>query len=506
MEQKVEQDAKRQQDKIIATVMRGNTDIIGQHEVMIRHSDREAFLSAIQSGAYGMPEWRNLISHIAGPTNLPPEYRKTTDQIFAEMSTGKKADASRERQEKRILAYMTGLGFEGYNGASGESVKKFLSKFPEPMDFEEASNAFMHSLSKVNTPAKYQEYEKSMADFKNRVYGKKQEYWEQVKSLQHEAQCLSAKVEGDPFVSHGRTYQLTPEHLLKNSLAPAYDFNIEGTQIGLSKAFDDGDGHDACIAYVHTKDGIKARTYYRSRSAGMWRYLPDYLPSGNGYWYGKGNAEESLSLPFGLQSKLNEIISSGNKAKIGHDNPDFFLLGTAKRYNDFYEYGEGLRNHTLRGDQYQEVSNFPELNLGKLSQSKEYPGLVGESLMSGPKEPDYTRELDSYNMRHEMYGTVKVRLYKSKDGALNYTMCETGQGGSKKAWVGSIEAVSPISSTGCRTEWVSMGDVGTPLYEYDSQDGGYGDYTDTKGSYVSMWKNYISKMPLIRKYLAESRE
>ena len=46
------------------------------------------------------------------------------------------------------------------------------------------------------------------------------------------------------------------------------------------------------------------------------------------------------------------------------------------------------------------------------------------------------------------------------------------------------------------------GDIGTPLYEYDSQTGGYGDVHDEKGSYQCMWQGYLSKIPLFKAYKA----
>lgn len=35
---------------------------------------------------------------------------------------------------------------------------------------------------------------------------------------------------------------------------------------------------------------------------------------------------------------------------------------------------------------------------------------------------------------------------------------------------------------------------------------GHGDLNDTKGLYVSMWKNYLSKSPLIQRYLKETSQ
>lgn len=102
-----------------------------------------------------------------------------------------------------------------------------------------------------------------------------------------------------------------------------------------------------------------------------------------------------------------------------------------------------------------------------------------------------------------MYGQFQSEHFKSKDGKLLWAFNKDAQG---RAWVGGVEVDSPLSSVGVRTKWAEIGDYGTPLYEYDVQTGGYGGTQDRQGNYyIGMWKNYLSKMPLIRKYLEQSK-
>ena len=70
------------------------------------------------------------------------------------------------------------------------------------------------------------------------------------------------------------------------------------------------------MAYVKLKDKSDrpgdfyvARSFYRSNSHGIWRYIPDYMMNN---WdevttYGKGFDAKSLNLPFGVQMALTEI-------------------------------------------------------------------------------------------------------------------------------------------------------------------------------------------------------
>ncbi len=55
-----------------------------------------------------------------------------------------------------------------------------------------------------------------------------------------------------------------------------------------------------------------------------------------------------------------------------------------------------------------------------------------------------------------------------------------------------VQLVSTLSG-------LNQGDYNTPLLEYANQSGGYGE--GRHGNYVNMWNNYLSKMPIIQKYL-----
>jgi hypothetical protein len=53
---------------------------------------------------------------------------------------------------------------------------------------------------------------------------------------------------------------------------------------------------------------------------------------------------------------------------------------------------------------------------------------------------------------------------------------------------------------GVRKKWVKGENLTTPAYEYFTQDGGYGNTSKTNGRYVDMFKNYLSKVPVIQEY------
>ena len=235
----------------------------------------------------------------------------------------------------------------------------------------------------------------------------------------------------------------------------------------------------------------------------MWRYLADYV-GGNGEisWYGVGFNEESLTLPLKIQKNLNQVAVRGIY-EIPGVNTGFFLGGTAKRFGSKEEYKQLADENKMEGDYYKEVERTPKLDFGTLATVKHPPESID---IDGEAAPNYRKQLDHYTMQTEMYGEVTVRQFPSFNDELRYTMCEVGQGDEKKAWVGGIEVNALITSTGLKKEWVSTGDICTPLFEYQTMTGGYGNPEGRTDGYESMWEKYLSRMPMIRKYLYTWRE
>lgn len=298
----------------------------------------------------------------------------------------------------------------------------------------------------------------------------------------------NAVIEGDPWMENGQIYRLTPEVLAANGLEPKYMVKVGGREVDLSDIYMmDDDGRYAAVGYVPTEEGVKVRTYYQSKSQGMWRYLPDYVkePGAAGMeWYGKGYSEESVILPAELQQAFATIQGMAPTKRV-QTNPEFIAGGAAMQYNSTAEYVDKMYKQQMRGDFYREVRPQPmtvEFGMQHAGMKQEPERVV----VAPGREPDFGQLLMSYKGENPNVGEM------------DWLMCTDGRG---RSWVGGIESTSPVTSTGCRRDWVAGGDVTTPLYEYGGkQDGGYGDFGDRKGRYLGMWKDYVSKMPLVRKY------
>ncbi|MBR3132026.1 hypothetical protein IKG33_01260 [Candidatus Saccharibacteria bacterium] len=500
----------RQQCKLVKILSSGNLDILDQSDVNMNTQELSYVINHINNGTIKTEDFQYIVSQIKGPQDV-----KSPDQILARLSD--------QKHEKRILATMTGLGFNHPNQVQPSQIQTFYNQFPEPSDFDTQAESFLEDIKTYNSPQKYKEYVKAMNNFKHVLYGKKQEYWDSSKDLISLALQQSnkmspnqqldmqpnnlspeeilelTKIDGDALLFQGQERHLTPNDLKRMNLGPRYETILDNVTIGLSDTFRVG-SRDAVIGYVFTPDGqFKARSYYRSNSAGTWRYLPDYIKDENGIvsWYGKAYSEESLTLPFELQQTLNNIAKSGPIETNGI-NPQLAFLGTAKKYTD-EEYDTHQKAETLSGDYYKEINKNPAFDFSDFSYQRMPPELLR---IPGSNAPDFSNELGSFNIDHPLYGDVKTRLFQSFNQKLRYLMCERySEDGDINAWIGNIETNAPITSTGLRSNWVFAGDFITPLYEHDSMTDGYGDTSDAKNGYQSMWKNYLSETPIIQSYM-----
>ncbi|RYC74997.1 hypothetical protein G3RUM_00278 [Candidatus Nanosyncoccus alces] len=119
-------------------------------------------------------EWRLLV-RMAGPG-----LHLSDDEMFGRMAG--------DKHQKRILAYMTGVDWNGYNATSGQNVADFLSRYPTPMDFDEHSEDFLRMIGDYNGEEKAREYDEAMESFKLGMYGKKYEYYKAMREFHQEAE------------------------------------------------------------------------------------------------------------------------------------------------------------------------------------------------------------------------------------------------------------------------------------------------------------------------------
>lgn len=519
----------RQERKVISALLYGS-EVIGESDADISEQDRATVYQKLANHSIDDHRKSQLLREIKAPFHQSIEH--TMDQLNS-------------KHERRILAYFSGAGFDNWESTSIYDLQNATQTFPTPYELAASEQNFLEDIREHNSPQKYAEYQDAMESFKRKTYGKRYEYYQAIESLQRKAdqqaaentirtQVLSTyahdiapppetvyknaelrridpaeqreilqdcQIDGDDFIYNGKKYQLTADALEQFGLAPKYSFQLENAKINLSNPYEVAN-RTAVTAYVETDKGTNACSYYRSSSQGVWRLLPDYVAKHYDSktaldWFGKGYDEDSLNLPSETQYVLEQIIGQEQKIPMQPINAEFAFAGTAKRYDSREEYHDNMIHHTLRGRHYEEVDVSPAFSLGQVSREKAAPETLD---LYGPSAPNFQITQNPYTINTELYSQIRVEHLPSQDNSLRYTFNRNARG---QAWLGRIEIKeAPLSSNGLHTKWASTGDFGTPLYEYQRQSDGYGDSGDTHGRYISMWRNYLSRAPLIQKYLA----
>lgn len=321
-------------------------------------------------------------------------------------------------------------------------------------------------------------------------------------SSERSAEMLGrAVIDGDPWRSGLREQLLSTHNLAEAGLGPAYEVAVGGVNLWLSELFSLANGRVVALGYVTDGASYKVRSYYRSSERGLWLYLPDYTRRSDGGvdGYGIGYGRESVTLPAELQEALAQIEQQrGARSPAGAGcNPEFVFAGTAHSYESSQEFQMMWQHRRLKGDYYREVSVEPinhDFNLHTTAQKKAPYTLA----IDYNRAPDFTQRLVQFVTTTVDAGAVQVDGFVSHDGQYIWLFMQDGKG---RAWVSNVEAVSPVTSLGLRRDWTLMGDFTTPLYEFTTQAGIYGDRGDTRGARQGMWKNYLSNIPLLQEYL-----
>jgi len=608
----------RQQDKIVAIIDNDNLNIINEREVRLQDGEREEFLKKLASGKINEYNLRQIVYALRGPIDYIGGRGRLTNSLL-----------SGNKYMRGFLAHFArdNVGLSGY--LEFQDVVEFLERYPDPISFEGAVSNFLDGVEHTGSSQERQGYESSLRDFMHTVYGKKLEYYEQIKLLQAEAERKfpqlaeekkrkesevekilaetdvneverllrselvdileeakrNGRLSGADFiytpeynrlwglnwvvnVARGKIAQLsgfnaraslerveqealnqvlgegvqqersekvdelrearekiegfqietikdeevenifekievrgddylgeylTPEILKKEGLLPKYKVTLGESAVWLSSSGYDAEyGRIAVVGYVENQGKITARTYYRSNSQGVWRYLPDYTMYRNGVitWFGKGYSEESVTLPIAVQRALSEITQD-DASILKVKEFGLIFAGTAKKYDGQKE-----------GEYYEQIETKPRRLDGNFYSEPGKKNPPEEIRLTTKQSPDFSRLITSWKQKTKVYGPITVEIFPSNDGTLRFMFCRDNYG---RAWVGGIEDDSEVQSTGLRKSWIEGGDLATPAFEYPEQAGGYENTDLAVHPYVDMFENYLKKIPVIRQYL-ESKE
>lgn len=512
-------------------------EILASFDVEVDGRLREKVLDDIALGRIGEREIRECLMKIKGPLET-----EGAEAIFAKIDE--------DAKQKQILVVTTGGRMKDWAKANVEMVQNALTRvvggwdLRTPAGFAEFKRKFLRGIAEKASEEQRQAYTESMKEFEEALYGRKLEYYRQYLALTREANAefeqagtkerpkrpeqrarsgrgfvsmpeklgkheyeakrnsllQKAVIYGDPWEVNGREYRLSAQQLDKAGLAPVYEAEIDGRKIYLSEIFQLDSGRPAVIGYVATDtDEILVNSYYRGLTSGVWRMLPDFVRHPNAMkidWYGEGYGRESLVVPIEMQQVLAQIENQYGRKQISAANTDFLFAGMTRSYSSKQEYMEKLAQGQMSGNYYDEVApqsynhDFP-----LMAEQKRPPYTQSVNVQIAP---DFAKVVAEYRTTTHFAGPTFVQAFVSRNGEYKYAFDRDPRG---RVWVSQIEKLTaPVTAAGLRADWLAACDLTTALYELSGTAGIYGDPTDTRGSYQCMWKNYLSRVPLIEDY------
>ena len=155
-------------------------DNLGQQANQANQADPLSAESVLNSELFSPEQQQEVMDSIIAPID-------STDGMIDAM------DSLRSKHELRILAHMSGVGFDRWDQLNMTALRTFAAIFPSPAEFEETSSDFLGMIGRANGPQKLAQYQQAMSSFKYKVYGQKQIYWEQMQAVDAlREQALSA--------------------------------------------------------------------------------------------------------------------------------------------------------------------------------------------------------------------------------------------------------------------------------------------------------------------------
>jgi hypothetical protein len=271
---------------------------------------------------------------------------------------------------------------------------------------------------------------------------------------------------------------------------------LSGTGIkpfAFSRPFMIEDDRIAFIGYGEESNGtFVARSFYLSNSHAMFKYLPSYFKDGLDKikWFDKGFDEQSISLSYELQRALFHLSSTEELVKPKTKDPMKVFVSTARDLVNYYSGRSTYRKNVSKEADvlFEKEDDF--LEDGRISPEK----------ISIPEDrrPDFDNVLGTWLGDNNLYGSIKFTSFLSVDKLLIYTFASDSHG---RGWVANVEKVEPTNSMGIHSSRINSPSLLTPAYEYRSQAGDYGNSSMKKENYIDMYKNYLSKVPIVKEFL-----
>lgn len=242
----------RQQDKIIASLLYGDNANVGKPSVEVSGQDKLRFMTKLADGDINKSQMSGLLADVGLPLG-------GNDTLENPVSVFDKISGN--NQIKGIVSHFTkDRGLADRDNLTSRDLGKFLGENPDPSVFDAQAAGFLANIEKQNGEGKRKQYEQAMGEMRRVVYGKRQEYWDQMKLMIAEAEKMKlvkneAKAEIGKSVSGmdeqkeigGENVDMLPgdSDLLNKNVAENIVLNVGGQMAGLT--IDGTGGYDAAV-------------------------------------------------------------------------------------------------------------------------------------------------------------------------------------------------------------------------------------------------------------------
>lgn len=188
--------------------------------------------------------------------------------------------------------------------------------------------------------------------------------------------------------------------------------------------------------------------------------------------------------------ELSDGISLEYKKTSRSEESDTFEFRAIKIHGKIYTWNPSLLHFSGDDSFTLELAEVHEFSL---------PGSIAVTL----SEQGRVVQVETPTGRFEpVYGVHAAHVFRSQGNPaagqdqLDYTFLTDELG---RSFVGAVQPVCGLTSLGLSPEWCDAGALVTPLYEYESQHGGWGNRLDRRARYIGMW-NYVRQLPLVEEF------
>lgn len=159
---------------LVAALIYG-TGLENQHN-NTTSNDYYTIYNAINRGHLNRSSASRLIQTIPAPSE---QENSSPQQVFNSFANN--------RQARGIIAMANNRGFNNRDQVTSEDVTIMLNRFPTPLDFIPTENKILEAVRTQNPPEKFAQYQTTMANFKQNIYGDRLLYSEAYLSLERQA-------------------------------------------------------------------------------------------------------------------------------------------------------------------------------------------------------------------------------------------------------------------------------------------------------------------------------